>query len=111
SNVGFEASIISNNPLDGDLVRFDLHGQAVSNQGFGLYGTLPFATLSGRDGAAVVDDFEVGGVWIPRLSGNLRLIVHGGITLPTGTNGIDNVINRVSSGPRIADDYLSLPRA
>src|SRR4051794_32988560 len=98
SAIGFEAAFVDDNGLGGDLVRFDVHGQGVGPSGFGLYGSLPFATLSGPNGAATVGDAELGGIFIPRLRrSNFTLVLHAGLSVPTGTNGVDNVIERQAS--------------
>ena len=111
SELGFEGSYASSTGLGGDLLRFDLHGQAMDHRGFGFYGTLPFATLSGGgDSATAVGDVELGGIYATRRR-SLLLVLHAGLTVPTGTSSQDYAVDRAAAGARIADLYLSLPHA
>jgi hypothetical protein len=95
-------------------MRFDGHGQYVDPvSGFGGYLQLPISYVSGGGQSDTgVGDLEVGGIFVPRLSTrNTALVLHAGLTLPTGStsNGGEGA-NLVGTFTRLDDFYDAIPK-
>jgi hypothetical protein len=114
SRAGLEVSKIfydgNNNDLSG--MRFDLHGQYMTPNAVGVYATVPIGYASANnDSHTALGDIEVGAIFVPQLSAsNVKLVLHGGITLPTqskDTNPEETSI--VTLWPRVTDFYLAVP--
>ena len=127
SSVGFEASYIDlkDNALFNNsapsLFRFDVHGQYVDpHSGFGAYFAVPWGYLGSQDQGlvkidsdATIGDVEIGGIWAKRdTAPGLDVIVHAGLTLPTATNGGDEVVLLEGAlGSRLNDLFLAFGKA
>jgi hypothetical protein len=70
------------------LVRFEAHAQYVdSHSGLGGYLWAPLFYVGGHDvmSHATFGDIEIGGIYLPRFQlDGIGLVLHAGITLPTG---------------------------
>jgi hypothetical protein len=99
----------------GTLLRFDLHGQMVQTEsGFGGYLRLPITTYSasGTPRMTAVGNLELGGIYIPKLTTpGLGVVIHGGVTLPTGEKGKYAEIGVFTGAMRPSDVYASLSRS
>jgi hypothetical protein len=94
-------------------MRFEGHGQYVDPaSGFGGYAQLPLSYVSGGGQSETgVGDLEVGGIYCPRLtSPNVALVIHAGLTLPTGSTDFNSLeANLVGSLARLDDFYDIVP--
>jgi len=93
-------------------LRFDLHGQYVTPNAIGVYVNVPIGHASGGGQSYTsFGDMEVGGIFIPQLtSSNVKLVLHGGITLPTQSKDQNNeTASALTLYPRITDLYLVVP--
>jgi hypothetical protein len=94
-------------------LRFDFHGQYVDpGSGAGGYVAMPISYVSGTGNSATgIGDFEVGGIYVPKLSTpNTGLILHAGLTLPTGSTDTNPGLANVEGiFHRITDFYLAIP--
>ena len=119
SHVGIEGSFVM---LDDAAVfgrpdqveRLDIHGEYTNACGNGAYVTIPLGYQSdyGDYGWFVPGDLEAGAVVSIHVSDELRLVTHGGLTLPTqkvGDNGTDGAIGAGSGLARLSDYALVLP--
>lgn len=101
---------------DTTLLRFDLHGQYVDpGMGVGGYASVPIAHANGdNDSETVLGNLEVGGIFVPKLSNpELRVVLHGGLTLPTAPDA-DNLgaafVGVFAGYARIHDLYQTIPK-
>jgi hypothetical protein len=80
--------------IDATVLRFDLHGQYMLPAGFGFYGAFPITYASGDGGSGTgISDLEVGGIFLPHMANpNFQLVLHGGLTLPIGSDSLDDVV-------------------
>lgn len=97
-------------------LRFDLHGQYVTPNAIGVYLTAPIGHVSADAGGTsqsytALGDLEVGGIFIPQLtSSNVKLVLHGGVTLPTQSKDQNNQAASALTGyARLTDLYLAVP--
>ncbi len=93
-------------------LRFDLHGQYLTPNAMGVYVTVPMGHVSGGGQSySSVGDLEVGGIFIPQLTAsNVKLVLHGGITLPTQSKDQTNALaTAFTVYPRLTDIYLAVP--
>lgn len=101
---------------DTTLLRFDVHGQYVDPAlGFGGYASVPIAYANGNnDSETALGNIEVGGIFIPKLQNpELRLVLHGGLTLPTAPdeNNLNAAFVGVFAGyARVHDLYQVIPQ-
>src|SRR5690349_590733 len=94
SRFGGEVAFLNTDDgVDATSFRFDVHGQYVLSGGFGFYGALPITYASGNgESGTGIGDAEVGGIFIPRMANpNFQLVVHGGLTLPIGSDSINDI--------------------
>jgi hypothetical protein len=75
--------------FDDDLVdvglRFDLGGQYLTPAGFGGYGQVPISYISGNDESdTAIGNFELGGLYVLRVAPGSKVVLRGGLSLPTG---------------------------
>ena len=74
-------------------MRFDVHGQYVSAMtGLGGYVSAPFGYISGGNQSdQALGDIEVGAIYALRMADpDKKLILHGGITLPTEKSSLNS---------------------
>src|SRR5689334_19185855 len=103
SVVGAEAAYLfyGNLPTGASItpVRFDLYGRYIDpDSGFGGYAQIPISYAKLGDSTSNmsqsytgVGDLEIGGIYVPKISTpGLGLIVHAGLTLPTGSSAKGN---------------------
>lgn len=112
SRIGGEASYLLAENDDVTFLRFDVHGQYVSPSGFGFYAGLPIAYASGNDDSVTaIGNLDVGAIFVPRLEGSqLSLTLHGGLTLPTAGDNLDDfLVNGSTAYARITDFVLAIP--
>ena len=104
--------------LNGDahLFRADVHGQYVDpGVGIGGYLTMPFAHVSSSSGgmsqsATGIGDAELGGIYVGHIQPGSEIVVHGGLTLPTGSKDSDAAVaNVIGAFARLTDFYLAIP--
>jgi hypothetical protein len=101
---------INTNGVSG--LRFDLHGQYMTPNAFGVYLTAPIGYISGNNtSATALGDLEVGGIFIPQLSqSNLKLVIHAGLALPTQSSDADKeAASALTATARLTDFYLAVP--
>jgi hypothetical protein len=107
--------------LDGDLaddvtvMRVQLGGRYVDQQSrIGGYANIPVTYASGNDDSVTgIGNLEIGGLMLPKVGdGQTTLVLHAGITLPTGSSADDDgfFANAFSTLARPQDAYLSLPK-
>lgn len=93
--------------------RFDLHGQAVNRRGFGLYGQAPITVASGEEGATVLGDLELGGLWVTPQDPMFSFVLRLGVALPTASDDpgppSDFLANRAGVIARLTDIALIVP--
>jgi hypothetical protein len=101
---------------DTTLLRFDLHGQYVDpGMGLGGYASVPIAFASGNnDSETALGNLEIGGIFVPKLNNpELRVILHGGLTLPTAPDE-DNLgaafVGVFAGYARVHDLYQVIPK-
>jgi hypothetical protein len=121
SRAGIELSYIGLNndvPNHTTFFRSEAHVRYVDpGTGLGSYVQLPFAyarTSFGDQSDTVTDfgDIEVGGIFAPRLaSPDVGLVLHAGITLPTGERGMAAAVGTVANFTALPEAYNSLPAA
>lgn len=117
SRAGLELSKLFYNTGSGvanDLsgLRFDLHGQYVTPNAIGVYLSVPIGYASGGGQSHTsIGDVEVGGIFVPQLtSSNVKLVLHGGVTLPTQSNDQNPAITSLLTfWPRVTDFYQVVP--
>lgn len=93
------------------VLRFDLHAHYVHpTSGAGFYLQVPYGYAGGdNDSETALGNLEVGGILIPSaLSGPTKLILHGGLTLPTAPDDNSAPV-ALASFSRIHDLYLAVP--
>lgn len=89
------AFLATDDGIDATVLRLDLHGQYMLPMGLGIYGALPISYDSGDDSVLLdsgtgIGDLEGGVIFLPHMANpNFNLILHGGITLPIGSDSID----------------------
>lgn len=101
---------------DVTLLRIDLHGHYVDPKtGFGGYAQVPIATYFGDgESGSAFGNLEIGGIFVPKLkSPEVGVVLHAGITLPTGPspNDEDGIVGAVAGYLRPADLYQVIPRS
>jgi hypothetical protein len=115
SRAGVEVSKVfydGNNNGDLSGMRFDLHGQYVTPNAIGVYLSVPIGYASaGNESHGALGDVEVGGIFIPQLSSSdFKLVLHGGITLPTQSKDMNPfTTSALTVWPRITDFYQIVP--
>ena len=99
---------------DGFFTRFNPYGQYMfPNRQVGIYGQIPISHAFAFGGAADttgIGNLEMGGIYLPL--GDSRLILRGGLALPTGSSldNIEDVItNTITAYERITDYVLIAP--
>ena len=118
SSANVEVSYPSLKSVDGTdsgtALHFDLAGHYVDPvTHFGGYASVPVNYIGASDGNAsntVLGDVEVGGIFaVPTTVRELGVILHAGLTLPTGSkdNAIDNTVAEIVTRPR--DVINSIP--
>lgn len=93
-------------------VKFEVHGQYVLGSGLGFYGALPITYASGDGGSGTgIGDLELGAIFDPHLTDPaLAVPVHAGVTLPTGSNDLDDAVaNLIGIAHRLTDATLATP--
>jgi hypothetical protein len=82
---------------------------------FGGYIQVPFAYASAvgmSDSITDLGNIEIGGIFAPRLGvPGLGLVLHAGVTLPTGESGEAAVVGTLENFLALPELYNSLPRA
>ncbi len=120
SRAGTEASyVFPGNTGSTRVFRFDLHGVFLDpDNGIGGYVQVPFSYVTGvvhggssSTNASGAGDLELGGIYMATLQPNAKLVLHGGLTLPTASNDNGGTANLLASFARLDDFYLVLPRA
>ncbi len=99
---------------DVTLVRFQLGGRFVDPASrAGGYVNLPITYASGEgDSFTGIGNIELGGLLVPKIGdGSTGFVFHGGITLPTGSDGEEAFVNLVGALARPQDLYLALPKS
>ena len=99
---------------DGFFMRFNPYGQVMfPNRQVGVYGQIPIShafVFSGAPDATGWGNLELGGLYLPL--GDSRLILRGGLALPTGS-GVDDfdgaITNLITSFERLTDYVLAQP--
>jgi hypothetical protein len=118
SRVGGEVSYLffkSNGLVNSSatVLRFEPHGQYVDpHTGFGGYAQIPITYASGNGSSSTgIGDAEVGAIFVPRFADpDTGVVFHAGLTLPTGSSGVDDSIANLFGGvSRINDLYLAIP--
>jgi hypothetical protein len=99
------------------LLRGMVHARYVdAERGLGGYVRVPFAYLRapgdlGTETTTDVGDIEIGGIYSPRINQpGTGLILHAGITLPTGERGEAGAVGTFANLLALPDVYNSLPR-
>lgn len=100
---------------DVTLLRFQLGGRFLDKaSGFGGYVNLPITYASGNDDSTTgIGNIEVGGLMLTKLGDeSTRLVLHGGITIPSanGTDDDGSFANAFGSLARPQDVYLAAPK-
>jgi hypothetical protein len=118
SRFGIDVSYLG---LDGDatLLRAELAARYVDPAtALGGYVQVPFAfaRVSGGDRSETVTDLgniEIGGIYAPRVdAGDLRWVLHAGITLPTAEDGRNEAeVGTIANVARLSEFFNSLPGA
>ena len=106
----FGASFVDDS-FDGDVaLRFDLFGQFVSWQGFGVYASLPLArSVTDGDDTTAIGNFDVGALYVIE-SPVLSLVFRGGVALPTADDDADGFFtNYFASWSRLTDAAQAIP--
>jgi hypothetical protein len=117
SRAGVQLSYIG---LKGDipdkptLLRVAAHARYVDKAlGLGGYVQVPFAYASAvgnTSSTTDLGDLEIGGIFAPRLSvPGFGLVLHAGVTLPTGETGDAALLGTLASFLALPDLYNSLP--
>jgi len=113
SRFGGEVAFLSTDDnVDATAFRFDVHGQYVLPSGLGFYGALPIAYASGDgESGTGIGDAEVGAIFVPRMANpNFQLTVHGGVTLPIGSDDpVDFAANLLGTMARLTDAVQITP--
>lgn len=101
----------------GFVSRLDLHGQWMHASGFGAYGQLAVSRaflddneltpLTGKIDTISLSNLEVGGQYRRALSGELAVVAHAGLLLPTAQNEFGAVLTNVISAQRRMTDLAS----
>src|SRR5215510_1781358 len=96
--------------------RITAHARYVDPaSGLGGYVRMPFAFMSTTDSPTITDfgDLELGGIFAPKLGvPGLGMVLHAGVTLPTGESGENESTLGLAEGLlALPDFYNSLPRA
>jgi hypothetical protein len=98
------------------IERLDLHGEYVDpTTGLGVYAALPISHYSASDAGTAttsgtgVGDLDVGAIYALPMEQGAKLIFHGGVTLPSGSTGDDEITNVFGAFTRIDDLYLAIP--
>jgi hypothetical protein len=101
--------------FDDDLVdtglRFDIGGEYLTPAGFGGYGQVPISYISGNDESdTTIGNFELGGLYVIPVSPGSKVVLRGGLSLPTGPQGDDfeSLINVALTAPTRVADYANL---
>ena len=100
------------------LLRFDAHGQWVDpGSGFGGYGAMMITHYSASSGGTSMSatgfgDLEAGGIYSPKLdSPTMKVFIHAGLTLPSGSTGQNELIsNIIGVLTRLDDFYQIIPK-
>jgi hypothetical protein len=100
---------------DTTLLRFDAHGQYISQaSGLGGYLSVPFTYASGNnDSISSLGDIEVGGLFLPAgiRSSSFMLVLRGGLTLPTASDAFDKaIVGLAGTLTRLTDYYQVIPQ-
>jgi hypothetical protein len=107
----FGAAFVDNAAEDDDAsLRFDLFGQFVSWQGFGVYGSLPLArSVTEGDDQTAIGNIDVGGLYVIQ-SPTLSLVFRAGVALPTADDDPDGFLtNYFASWTRLTDAAQAIP--
>ena len=118
SRAGVDATYLEPNTMDSPgakprLMRFNAHASYVDRQsGFGGYFLVPFGYMRTGIGATTtttaLGDLELGAIYVPKLpSANLGLVLHAGITAPTGE---DNLAAFLTGAVALPELYNGLPK-
>jgi hypothetical protein len=120
SKFGLDLSIVSiDTPYYDAALRFEPHGQYVTQSGFGIYGAFPITKSFGDsdnpmdpEPALAIGNLELGGLFVitnsPRVSWVFRL----GVAIPTASDDRDGAAtNSVALWPRLTDAALAIPDA
>ncbi len=96
--------------------RFDIYGQAVLNNGLGVYASVPIVHLSDKtssaDGnhvATSVAGIEVGGLYSIAMQKDLWLTVRGGVVAAGDANNVGRLARPANALPRTTDIATTLP--
>ena len=112
SRAGVDVAVQVDTP-DATFLRLDAHGQYVDPaSGLGGYLTAPIGhAAGGGESYTSLGDVEAGVLYSPRLSNpDLKVVLHGGLTLPTAPSDNDHLLTNVYTvGPRLTDFYLVVP--
>lgn len=113
SRFGGEVAFLSTDDgVDATALRFDVHGQYILPSGLGFYGALPISYASGGgESGTGIGDAEAGAIFVPRMANpNFQLTVHGGVTLPIGSDsGVDVAANILGIMARPTDAVQITP--
>lgn len=118
SRAGLDATYLEPNMMDSSgpkprLMRLNAHLSYVDQRlGLGGYVMVPFAQVRTGDGAterttSALGDVELGAIYVARLpSANVGLVLHAGITAPTGE---DNLAGFITGAIALSELYNGLP--
>lgn len=121
SRIGIDLSYIAVKGDGTTLLRAELSARYVDpTTALGGYVQVPFAFArlsrgnTGDTGDTMTDlgNVEIGGIYAPRLAAaDLRLILHAGITLPTGEAYPESIVGTVANAARLGEFFNSAPEA
>ncbi|MDQ3366797.1 MAG: hypothetical protein M3680_15335 [Myxococcota bacterium] len=104
-------------PFYSATLRLDLHGQYVTDSGFGFYGSVPIArSFGGSDdptlpqNATAIGNLELGLLFVVTSSPTVSWVFRGGLALPTADDDGDGAVtNFFATWPRLTDFALTAP--
>lgn len=103
-------------------LRFEVYGQYVSRSGLGIYGALPLTMSFGApsddedpvppdaipNDAISLSNLELGGLYTVTKSRMLSFVFRGGVSIPTATDGRDELATRAAGVMPRATDYVNI---
>jgi hypothetical protein len=121
SKAGLDVSYLFPNNTGNNSItalRFDAHGEYVLPTGIGGYVQLPItyvhASSTGNPSTSStgIGDLELGILYATKASSSgLSGVFHAGLTVPTGSTGLDSAVaNLVGAFMRLTDFYQSIPQ-
>lgn len=121
SKLGLDLAFSSiDHPFYSAALRFEIHGQYVTDSGLGFYGALPISRSFGADdepanspdNATALGNLDAGLLFVIESSPTISWVFRGGVAFPTAADDVDGATtNAFATYPRLTDVALTVPDA